>query len=237
MLGKLYKLWLPNMYVEPGWWPMESVRVKRIEVHEGRVRVLKLDGGWVEHSLSEVRRLATCRAHTGELVHALVVKGGLLYRAQELSFKTTWIERQEPETGCIVYEGPSFEAASKLLLEASRKLREALELLSRPEVQSLVDYYNQYRGCSPEYTWVKNPAGTKYWYWYLKCPDRFIKSIYMGKSLGPFNTRLEAARVVADAAKRLLPALESIAGELEAAAQKLVAGELAEASEAGSQSS
>jgi len=208
---------------------MESVRVKRIEVHEGKVRVLKLDGGWVEHSLGEVRRLATCRSHTGELTHALVVRGGMLYRARELQFKgATWVERQEPETGCIVYEGPSFEAASKLLQEASRKLREALELLSRPEVAQLVDYYNQYRGCSPEYTWVKNPAGTKYWYWYLKCPDRFIKSIYMGKSLGPFNTRLEVARIVADAAKRLIPALESIAGELEAAAQKLVAGELAE---------
>jgi len=216
---------------------MESVRVKRIEVHEGKIKVLKMDGGWVEHRLEEVRRLATCESPGVGLTHALVVRGGLLYRAQELSFKTTWIERVEPETGCIVYEGPSFEAASKLLQEASKKLREALELLSRPEVAQLVDYYNQYRGCSPEYTWVKNPAGTKYWYWYLKCPDRFIKSIYMGKSLGAFNTRLEVARVVADAAKRLLPALESIAGELEAAAQKLTLGELAEAPKTEPQSS
>jgi len=76
---------------------VESVRVKRIEVHEGKVRVLKLDGGWVEYSLSEVRRLATCRSHAGELTHALVVRGGMLYRAQELSFKgATWVEREEP---------------------------------------------------------------------------------------------------------------------------------------------
>jgi hypothetical protein len=190
-----------------------------------------MDGGWVEHSLGAVKRLVTCESPGVGLTHALVVRGGLLYRAQELSFKgATWVEREEPETGCVVYEGPSFESAAKTLEEASRKLREALELLSKPEVAQLVDYYNQYRGCSPEYTWVRNSAGTKYWYWYLKCPDRFIKSIYMGKSLGPFNTRLEATRVVADAAKRLIPALESIAGELEAAASKLTLGELAEAS-------
>jgi hypothetical protein len=210
---------------------LESERVKRIEVHEGRVRVLKMDGGWVEYRLEDVRRLVTCDSPGVGLTHGLVVRGGLLYRAQELQFKgVTWVERFEPETGCVVYEGPSFESASRLVLEASRKLREALELLSRPEVAQLVEYYNQYRGCSPEYTWVKNPAGVKYWYWYLKCPDRFIKSIYMGKSLGTFNTRLEAARVVADATRRLIPALESIAGELEQAANKLVLGEAGETS-------
>jgi hypothetical protein len=208
---------------------VESVRVKRIEVHEGKIKIFKMDGGWVEHSLGDVRRLATCRAHTGELTHALVVKGGLLYRAQELSFKgATWVEREEPETGCIVYEGPSFESAAKTLEEASRKLREVLELLSKPEVASLVEFYNQYRGCSPEYTWVKNPAGTKYWYWYLKCPDKAIKSIYMGKSIELYNARLEAARAVAEATKHL-ETLEAIAGELEAAARKLELGELAEA--------
>lgn len=209
---------------------MESERVRRVEVHPDKVRVLKLDGGWVEFRLLDVRRLATCRSNTGESFHALVVRGGLMYRAQELQFKgVTWIERVEEGTGCVVYESPGFEVAAKILVEASRKLKEALELLSRPEVQALVEFYNQYRGCSPEYTWVRNPAGTKYWYWYLKCPDRSIKSIYMGKSIGPFNSRLEAARVVADVAKRLVPALERVAGELEAAANKLVLGEVSEA--------
>jgi hypothetical protein len=203
---------------------------KRIEVHEGKVRVLRKDGSHVEYRLMDVRRLVTCRGSGGELFHALVVRGGLAYKAQELSFKgVAWIERPEPGTDCVVYESPGFEAASKLLLEAARKVREALEILSRPEIQSLVEFYNQYRGCSPEYTWVKNPAGTKYWYWYLKCPDKAIKSIYMGKSLGAFNTRLEAARTVAEATKRLIPALESMAGELEQAAQRLTLGELAEA--------
>jgi hypothetical protein len=210
---------------------VESERVKRIEVHEGKVRVLRVDGGWVEYSLGDVRRLVTCDSPGVGLTHALLVRGGLLYRAQELQFKgVTWIERVESETGCVVYEGPGFEVASRLLIEASRRLREALELLSRPEVAQLVEYYNQYRGCSPEYTWVRNPAGVKYWYWYLKCPDRFIKSIYMGKSIGPYKARLEAARVVADATRRLIPALESIAGELEQAANKLALGEAGEAS-------
>jgi hypothetical protein len=210
---------------------VESERVRRIEVHEGGVRVLKVDGGYIEFRLVDVRRLVTCKSHTGELTHALVVRGGLMYRARELSFKgVTWVERVESETGCIVYEGPGFENAAKLIAEASRKLREVLELLSMPEVAQLVEFYNQYKGCSPEYTWVKNPAGVKYWYWYLKCPDRFIKSIYMGKSLGPYNVRLEAARTVADATKRLIPALESIAGVLEAAAQKLMLGEAGESS-------
>jgi hypothetical protein len=231
MLGKLYKLWLPNMWGGAGVVGVESERVKRIEVHEGGVRVLKVDGTKVEYRLEDVRRLATCESPGVGLTHALVVRGGLLYRAQELQFKgATWVERVEPETGCVVYEGPRFESAAKILVEASRRLREALELLSRPEVQALVDYYNQYKGCSPEYTWVRNPAGTKYWYWYLKCPDRFIKSIYMGKSIGPYKARLEVARLVADATKRLIPALESIAGELEAAANKLVLGEAGEAS-------
>jgi hypothetical protein len=210
---------------------VESERARRIEVHEGKVRVLKMDGGWVEYRLLDVRRLATCRSNTGGLTHGLVVRGGHLYVAQELSFKgVTWLERVEEGTGCVVYEGPGFEAASRILVEASRKLREALELLSRPEVAGLVEFYNQYRGCSPEYTWVRNPAGTKYWYWYLKCPNRFIKSIYMGKSIEPYKVRLEAARVVADATRRLIPALESIAGELEQVANKLVLGEVGEAS-------
>jgi hypothetical protein len=209
---------------------VESERVKRVEVHPDKVRVLKLDGGWVEYRLVDVRRLATCRSNAGELTHGLVVRGGLLYVAQELSFKgVTWLERVEEGTGCVVYEGPSFESASRLVAEASKRLREALELLSRPEVQSLVEFYNQYRGCSPEYTWVRNPAGVKYWYWYLKCPDRFIKSIYMGKSIGPYKARLEAARAVAEASKHL-EALKALAGELEQAANKLVLGEAGEAS-------
>jgi len=217
---------------------MESVKAKRIEVHPGKVVVLRKDGGSVEYRLVDVRRLVTCKGSGGELFHALVVRGGLMYRAEELSFKgVAWIERPQPETDCVAYESPGFEVASKLLLEASKKIREALELLERPEIQSLVEFYNQYRGCSPEYTWVKNPAGTKYYYWYLKCPDKTIKSIYMGKSLGTFKARLEAARAVAEAAKRLIPALESMAGELEQAAQRLTLGELAEAPKAEAQSS
>jgi hypothetical protein len=209
---------------------MESARVKRIEIQEDKIRVLKLDGGYLEYRLEEVRRLATCESPGVGLTHALVVRGGMLYRAQELQFKgATWVERVEPETNCIVYEGPRFESAAKLIAEASKKLKEALELLSRPEVQSLVDFYNQYRGCSPEYTWVKNPAGTKYWYWYLKCPDKVIKSIYMGKSLGFYEVRLEAARIVAEVYSRLSRLdLGGVVGELELATQKLSLGELAE---------
>ena len=215
---------------------MESVKAKRIEVHPGKVVVLRKDGGSVEYRLVDVRRLVTCKGSGGELFHALVVRGGLMYRAEELSFKgVACIERPQPETDCIAYESPGFEVASKLLLEASKKLREALELLERPEVQSLVEFYNQYRGCSPEYTWVKNPAGTKYYYWYLKCPDKAIKSIYMGKNIGVFKAKLEAARVVAEATKRLIPALETLAGELEAVARKLELGEQAGAPEAGAE--
>jgi hypothetical protein len=217
---------------------MESVKAKRIEVHPGKVVVLRKDGGSVEYRLVDVRRLVTCRGSGGELFHALVVRGGLMYRAEELSFKgVAWIERLEPGTDCVAYESPGFEVASKLLLEASKKVREALELLESPEVQSLVEFYNQYRGCSPEYTWVKNPAGTKYYYWYLKCPDKVIKSIYMGKNIGEFKLKLEVARAVAEATKRLIPALEGIAGELEQAAQRLTLGELAEAPKAEAQSS
>jgi hypothetical protein len=119
--------------------------------------------------------------------------------------------------------GGGFEEAVKLLVEASRKLREALALLRGREVAQLIAFYNQYRGCSLEYTWARNPKGKRYWYWYLKCPDAPVKSHYLGRDPEPFKATLEAARTVAEAFNRL-PALESLAGELEQAAQKLSLG-------------
>jgi hypothetical protein len=205
-------------------------RVKRIEVHPNKIHITTRDGGKVEFNVTDVRRLATCPSHKGQ-THALVVRGGVLYEAEELSFKgTVWVEKEEKETGCVVYERPRFESAAKLLLELSRKLREVSELLTRAEIVQLVEFYEQHKRCSTEYTWVLNQVGAKYYYWYLKCPSGMIKSIYLGKSPGFYEARMAAARAVIEAHGKLAKLdLRGLAEELEDAAKKLGLAELGEA--------
>jgi hypothetical protein len=211
-----------------------SERVKRIEVHPNKVYVVTRDGKRIEFNINDVRRLATCPSQNGGVIHALVVRGGASYIAEEIVFKgVVWVEREEKETSCVVYERPKFESAAKLLLELSRKLKEVSELLTRAEIVQLVDFYEQHKRCSTEYTWVLNPIGKKYWYWYLKCPSGYIKSIYLGKSPGFYEARMAAARVVAEVHRKLSGLdLRGMAEELEEAAKKLGLAELGEAATA-----
>jgi hypothetical protein len=205
-------------------------RVKRIEVHPNKVYVIDKNGDKIEFNVTDVRRLATCPSHKGQ-THALVVRGGVLYEAEELSFKgVVWVEREEKETGCVVYERPRFESAAKLLLELAKRLREVSELLSRAEIAELIAFYEQHKRCSTEYTWVLNQVGAKYYYWYLKCPSGMIKSIYLGKSPGFYEARMAAARAVIEAHSKLAKLdLRDVAEELEDAAKKLGLAELGEA--------
>jgi hypothetical protein len=207
-------------------------RVKRIEVHPNKIYITTKDGGKVEFNVTDVKRLATCpSSHKGGLVHALVVRGGVLYEAEELSFKgVVWVEREEKETGCVAYERPRFESAAKLLLELAKKLKEVSELLTRAEIAELIEFYEQHKRCSTEYTWVLNQVGAKYYYWYLKCPSGAIKSIYLGKSPGFYEARMAAARVATEAYIKLSKLdLRGVAEELEDAAKKLGLAELGEA--------
>jgi hypothetical protein len=224
---------LPNTYVGAGVVGVSRQRVKRIEVHPNKVYVIDKNGDKIEFNVTDVRRLATCPSHKGQ-THALVVRGGVLYEAEELSFKgVVWVEREEKETGCVVYERPKFESAAKLLLELSRKLKEVSELLTRAEIVQLVEFYEQHKRCSTEYTWVLNPIGKKYWYWYLKCPSGYIKSIYLGKNPGFYEARMAAARAVTEVHSKLSKLdLRGMAEELESAATKLGLAELGEAATA-----
>ena len=211
-----------------------SERVKRIEVHPNKVYVVLKSGNKVEFNVGDVRRLATCSSPKGGLVHALVVRGGASYIAEELQFKgVVWVEREEKDLGCVAYERPKFESAAKLLLELSRKLKEVSELLTRAEIVQLVEFYEQHKRCSTEYTWVLNPIGKKYWYWYLKCPSGYIKSIYLGKNPGFYEARMAAARAVAEVHSKLSKLdLRGMAEELEEATKKLGLAELGEAATA-----
>ncbi len=180
-------------------------RVKAIEVHPDKIVIVQLDGVRFEHPVRDVRRLVTCPSEVLP-PHSVILRGGIGFMAEELKFRgTVWIEVEEKGTGCIRYERPQFEAAAKLLEEAARKLREVSELLSRAEVQQLVAFYEQHRGCSEEYTWVKNPAGTKYYYWYLKCPDKPVSSIYLGPE---GSSKIEWYRRVKGAARAAAKAVE-----------------------------
>ena len=207
-----------------------SERVKRIEVHPNKVYVVLKSGNKVEFNVGDVRRLATCSSPKGGLIHVLVVRGGASYIAEELQFKgVVWVEREEKDLGCVAYERPKFESAAKLLFELSKKLKEVSELLTRAEIQQLIEFYEQHKRCSTEYTWVLNPVGKKYWYWYLKCPSGMIKSVYLGKSPGLYEAKMAAARATTEVYYKLSGLdLRGMAEELEEAAKKLGLAELGE---------
>jgi hypothetical protein len=111
---------------------------------------------------------------------------------------------------------------ARLLLELSGHLLAVQEALSRPEIQRLAGYYGRHRGCSEAYTWVENRAGSRYWYWYLKCPRRRPSSVYLGSSPEAHRALMEAARAVAGVQRALAGLnLGGLAGQLAEAARRL----------------
>jgi hypothetical protein len=120
-----------------------------------------------------------------------------------------------------------------LLLELSGHLLAVHEILSRPEIQSLVAYRERRRRCSEAYTWVRNKAGSRYWYWYLKCPQRKPSSVYLGSSPEAHRALAEAAGAVARVRRALADlGLGELAGQLAEAAGKLEKLEAAAPAEA-----
>jgi hypothetical protein len=111
---------------------------------------------------------------------------------------------------------------ARLLLELSGHLLAVQEILSRPEIQRLADYYGRHRGCSEAYTWVENRAGSRYWYWYLKCPQKKPSSVYLGSSPEAHRALMEAARAVARVQHALAGLnLGELASQLAEAAKRL----------------
>jgi hypothetical protein len=109
-----------------------------------------------------------------------------------------------------------------LLAELSRHLLAVQEILSRPEIQHLAAYRERHRGCGEAYTWVRNSAGSKYWYWYLKCPRRRPSSVYLGASPEAHRALMEAAGVVARVQRALAKHdLGGLATQLAEVAKKL----------------
>jgi hypothetical protein len=194
--------------------PFDKVIVypDKVELHkEGVVSQVKV---------TDVNYIKYCPEASGEAKYIVRYLDLAMY-AKEVEFReTSWIERVEEE--CIVYKRPPIEAAAKIIAEAAKKLREVSELLSRTEIWQLIEYYEQHKGCSETYTWVANKTGTKYWYWYLKCPNKTPSSIYLGKSPEGYRARIDAARVVAEAFYRLgRTGLRELAEELAVAAKTL----------------
>jgi hypothetical protein len=109
-----------------------------------------------------------------------------------------------------------------LLQELSGHLLAVQEILSRPEIQRLTAYRERHRGCREAYTWVRNRAGSKYWYWYLKCPRRRPSSVYLGASPEAHRALVEAAGALARVQRALAKLdLGGLAGRLAEAAEKL----------------
>jgi hypothetical protein len=121
-----------------------------------------------------------------------------------------------------------------LLLELSGHLLAVQEILSSPEIRQLAAYRERRRGCSEAYTWVENRSGSRYWYWYLKCPGRRPASVYLGASPEAHRALMEAAEAVAGVRRALAGAgLGELAGRLAEAARKLERLEAAAPAEAG----
>ena len=120
-----------------------------------------------------------------------------------------------------------------LLLELSGHLLAVHEILSRPEIQQLASYRERRRRCSEAYTWVRNKSGSRYWYWYLKCPQRRPSSVYLGASPEAHRALMEAAGAAARV-RRALAGLDlgGLAGQLAEAARKLEKLEAAAPAEA-----
>ncbi len=109
-----------------------------------------------------------------------------------------------------------------LLAELSGHLLAVQEILSRPEIQRLAAYRERHRGCGEAYTWVRNRSGSRYWYWYLKCPGRRPSSVYLGSSPEAHRALMEAAGILARARRALAKlSLGELAAQLAEAARKL----------------
>jgi hypothetical protein len=72
--------------------------------------------------------------------------------------------------------------------------RDLVEVLRRLKLLELVDFYKKYKNCSIEETWVLNKQKKKYYYYYLKCKEGGPRSIYLGRSLGSYNTLRQVSK-------------------------------------------
>jgi hypothetical protein len=188
--------------------PFDKVVVypDKVELHkEGVVSQVKV---------SDVNYIKYCPETGGEAKYIVSYLNLAMY-AGEVEFReVSWIEKMEEK--CIIYEKPQFDAAARIATQIAARLREIAVLLRRAEIYQAVEYYEQHRGCSEVNTWVTNKVGTKYWYWYLKCPHKTPSSIYLGKSPEGHRRRMKLARAISEVYYRLSKlGLLELADELE----------------------
>lgn len=165
----------------------------KVELHKG--------GEIIPLRLSAVEWIKYCPESANEMKYIIRASHTAVY-ARELEFKgVSWIERVEE--GCIRYERPQFDVAVRIAWQIAARLRDIAILLSRSEIYQAVEYYEQHKGCSEVNTWVTNKTGTKYWYWYLKCPHKVPTSIYLGKNPEEHRKKMRLARAIAEVYYRL----------------------------------
>jgi hypothetical protein len=188
--------------------PIDKVVVypDKVELHKGKdvipVRLAAVE--WIKY----------CPENQPGTKYIVRLSHTIMY-AGELEFReVSWIEKVEE--GCIRYEKPQFDIAARIATQIAARLREIAILLRRAEVYQVVEFYEQHKGCSEVYTWVTNKVGTKYWYWYLKCPHKTPSSIYLGKSPEGYRRRMRLARAISEVYHRLSKlGLLELADELE----------------------
>lgn|GEM_PF-1451903 len=100
---------------------------------------------------------------------------------------TEKITRLERVLKDLLVSAELFNQAEECYKRLVEDYRELVEVLRRLKLLELVDFYEKYRNCSVEKTWVLNKQKKKYYYYYLKCKGGEPRSIYLGRSLGAYN--------------------------------------------------
>ncbi|MGC9226846.1 hypothetical protein [Caldivirga sp.] len=113
------------------------------------------------------------------------------------------------------------------LVSVDTALRRLGDVLKISEWGNLVRLYEDYGDCHLERTWVRNKVGRRYYYYYLKCRGRGVRSIYLGKeadALAFYNNvykpLVEALRRVIELSGRLM-ILVNERGEVNQIAEEL----------------
>ena len=112
--------------------------------------------------------------------------------------------------------------SESLISEMEQVLEDLLDVAEK--LKPVSAFYDEYKGCSEEVTWVLNKVGEKYHYCYLKCPEKKPSSIYLGSCIG-WNALKNAFKTIAE----FVAGIEKLSNDIETL--KTLASELKEAAE------
>jgi len=88
-----------------------------------------------------------------------------------------------------------------------KKLQEMEKMLEDLKIQTtklkpFIEKLKEWDKCEEEKTWVKNKAGKKYFYYYIKCKDPY-RSIYGGNSEGKLKKIKQSKKAIKKLAKNI----------------------------------